>query len=42
LIYKENAPSVLEGFGFGAAMLAMFMRVGGGNLHKGWQMLVQI
>ena len=29
-IYHENAPSVLEGFGFGAAMLAMFMRVGGG------------
>ncbi|HEX9065747.1 MAG TPA: sodium-translocating pyrophosphatase [Streptosporangiaceae bacterium] len=30
LIYKANAPSVLEGFGFGAALLAMFMRVGGG------------
>src|SRR6266567_6709857 len=29
LIYKSNAPSVLEGFGFGAALLAMFMRVGG-------------
>ena len=33
-IYKENAPSVLEGFGFGAAMLAMFMRVGGGIFTK--------
>src|SRR6202167_1703828 len=30
LIYKGNAPEVLEGFGFGAALLAMFMRVGGG------------
>src|SRR6266496_6057626 len=27
LIYRENAPNVLEGFGFGAALLAMFMRV---------------
>jgi K(+)-stimulated pyrophosphate-energized sodium pump len=34
LIYKENAPIVLEGFGFGAAMLAMFMRVGGGIFTK--------
>src|SRR5262245_1604364 len=34
LIYKENAPKVLEGFGFGAAMLAMFMRVGGGIFIK--------
>jgi K(+)-stimulated pyrophosphate-energized sodium pump len=33
-LYKENAPSVLEGFGFGAAMLAMFMRVGGGIFTK--------
>ncbi len=33
-IYRENAPSVLEGFGFGAAMLAMFMRVGGGIFTK--------
>ncbi len=33
-IYTENAPSVLEGFGFGAAMLAMFMRVGGGIFTK--------
>ncbi len=29
LIYKGNAPEVLEGFGFGAALLALFMRVGG-------------
>jgi K(+)-stimulated pyrophosphate-energized sodium pump len=34
IIYKENAPTVLEGFGFGAAMLAMFMRVGGGIFTK--------
>jgi K(+)-stimulated pyrophosphate-energized sodium pump len=34
LLYRENAPSVLEGFGFGAAMLAMFMRVGGGIFTK--------
>jgi len=34
LIYKENAAKVLEGFGFGAAMLAMFMRVGGGIFTK--------
>ncbi len=34
LIYKGNAPKVLEGFGFGAAMLAMFMRVGGGIFTK--------
>jgi K(+)-stimulated pyrophosphate-energized sodium pump len=33
-IYKANAPSVLEGFGFGAALLAMFMRVGGGIYTK--------
>ena len=30
LVYKGEAPKVLEGFGFGAALLAMFMRVGGG------------
>src|SRR3546814_7212474 len=30
LLYREEAPHVLEGFGFGAALLAMFMRVGGG------------
>jgi K(+)-stimulated pyrophosphate-energized sodium pump len=34
LIYKANAPDVLEGFGFGAALLAMFMRVGGGIFTK--------
>src|SRR6516165_7244929 len=34
LLYKGNAPNVLEGFGFGAALLAMFMRVGGGIYTK--------
>ena len=34
LIYKQNASGVLEGFGFGAALLAMFMRVGGGIFTK--------
>ena len=34
LIYRNNAPTVLEGFGFGAALLAMFMRVGGGIFTK--------
>jgi K(+)-stimulated pyrophosphate-energized sodium pump len=34
LIYRGNAPDVLEGFGFGAALLAMFMRVGGGIYTK--------
>jgi K(+)-stimulated pyrophosphate-energized sodium pump len=34
LIYKGNAPDVLVGFGFGAALLAMFMRVGGGIYTK--------
>ncbi len=34
LIYKGDAPDVLEGFGFGAALLAMFMRVGGGIFTK--------
>jgi K(+)-stimulated pyrophosphate-energized sodium pump len=34
LIYTDNAPHVLEGFGFGAATLAMFMRVGGGIFTK--------
>ncbi|MDH2426735.1 sodium-translocating pyrophosphatase [Sphaerisporangium sp. TRM90804] len=33
-VYKGDAPSVLEGFGFGAALLAMFMRVGGGIFTK--------
>jgi len=34
LIYREDALRVLEGFGFGAALLAMFMRVGGGIFTK--------
>jgi K(+)-stimulated pyrophosphate-energized sodium pump len=34
LVYRGNAPTVLEGFGFGAALLAMFMRVGGGIFTK--------
>ncbi len=34
LSYAGGAPKVLEGFGFGAAMLAMFMRVGGGIFTK--------
>ncbi|AYY11742.1 sodium-translocating pyrophosphatase [Actinobacteria bacterium YIM 96077] len=34
LLYRGDAPSVLEGFGFGAALLAMFMRVGGGIFTK--------
>lgn len=34
LLYKDEAPHVLEGFGFGAALLAMFMRVGGGIFTK--------
>ena len=33
-IYRSDAPTVLEGFGFGAALLAMFMRVGGGIFTK--------
>ena len=34
LFYQDSAPKVLEGFGFGAALLAMFMRVGGGIFTK--------
>jgi K(+)-stimulated pyrophosphate-energized sodium pump len=34
LLYEGEAPKVLEGFGFGAALLAMFMRVGGGIFTK--------
>jgi K(+)-stimulated pyrophosphate-energized sodium pump len=34
LVYTGQAPKVLEGFGFGAALLAMFMRVGGGIFTK--------
>ncbi|WP_394614379.1 sodium-translocating pyrophosphatase [Lentzea sp. JNUCC 0626] len=33
-VYTGQAPKVLEGFGFGAALLAMFMRVGGGIFTK--------
>ena len=32
--FTTDAPKILEGFGFGAAMLAMFMRVGGGIFTK--------
>ncbi|MDN4480201.1 sodium-translocating pyrophosphatase [Demequina muriae] len=32
--YRGDAAAVLEGFGFGAALLAMFMRVGGGIFTK--------
>jgi K(+)-stimulated pyrophosphate-energized sodium pump len=34
MIYKSDATSVLVGFGFGGALLAMFMRVGGGIFSK--------
>ncbi|WP_381795435.1 sodium-translocating pyrophosphatase [Streptomyces niveus] len=34
LVYAEDAPKVLEGFGLGAALIAMFMRVGGGIFTK--------
>ncbi|QSB04766.1 sodium-translocating pyrophosphatase [Natronoglycomyces albus] len=34
MLYTDNAAIVLEGFGFGAALLAMFMRVGGGIFTK--------
>ncbi|MFL6003548.1 MAG: sodium-translocating pyrophosphatase [Nocardioides sp.] len=34
LLFDNDAPHVLEGFGFGAALLAMFMRVGGGIFTK--------
>jgi K(+)-stimulated pyrophosphate-energized sodium pump len=34
LIFNSHTPQVLEGFGFGAALLAMFMRVGGGIFTK--------
>jgi K(+)-stimulated pyrophosphate-energized sodium pump len=34
LVFSDEAPDVLEGFGFGAALLAMFMRVGGGIFTK--------
>ena len=34
ILFRDQAPHVLEGFGFGAALLAMFMRVGGGIFTK--------
>src|SRR5690625_2400951 len=34
LLFRSDASLVLEGFGFGAAMVAMFMRVGGGIFTK--------
>jgi K(+)-stimulated pyrophosphate-energized sodium pump len=34
LIYQQDATAVLVGFGFGGALLAMFMRVGGGIFTK--------
>jgi K(+)-stimulated pyrophosphate-energized sodium pump len=34
IVYKQDATSVLVGFGFGGALLAMFMRVGGGIFTK--------
>ncbi|MCW2603245.1 MAG: V-type H(+)-translocating pyrophosphatase, partial [Pseudonocardiales bacterium] len=34
LLFNDHAPTVLEGFGFGGALLAMFMRVGGGIFTK--------
>jgi K(+)-stimulated pyrophosphate-energized sodium pump len=34
IIFKGDAPLVLFGFGFGGALLAMFMRVGGGIFTK--------
>jgi K(+)-stimulated pyrophosphate-energized sodium pump len=34
ILFNETSPVVLEGFGFGGALLAMFMRVGGGIFTK--------
>jgi K(+)-stimulated pyrophosphate-energized sodium pump len=34
ILFKQDATSVLVGFGFGGALLAMFMRVGGGIFTK--------
>ena len=35
IIFKGDATSVLVGFGFGGALLAMFMRGGRRHLHEG-------
>jgi K(+)-stimulated pyrophosphate-energized sodium pump len=34
MVYQSEAPQVLVGYGFGAALLALFMRVGGGIFTK--------
>lgn len=34
MIYRQSAPQVLLGFGFGGTLLALFMRVGGGIYTK--------
>jgi K(+)-stimulated pyrophosphate-energized sodium pump len=34
ILFDDQAPRVLEGFAFGGALLAMFMRVGGGIFTK--------
>lgn len=34
IVYRQDATQVLVGFGFGACLLAMFMRVGGGIFTK--------
>jgi K(+)-stimulated pyrophosphate-energized sodium pump len=34
MIYRQSAPEVLLGFGFGGTLLALFMRVGGGIYTK--------